>query len=45
MKSLIIGGIFGFICSIVLPEIGITTDSLDYWAIIVSGAVAIGLIS
>lgn len=45
MKTLIIGGIFGLICSIVLPKIGITIDSFDYWAIIVSGALAIGLIS
>lgn len=45
MKSLILGGIFGFICSIILPKIGITADSFDYWAIVVFGAVVIGLVT
>lgn len=43
MKSLILGGIFGVICSIVLPKIGIAVDSFSYWTIIVSGAIVIGL--
>lgn len=38
MKGLILGGIYGIIWSFVLPKVGITADSFDYWAIIVSTA-------
>lgn len=44
MKTMIAGGICGFILSIVLPKVGIEFHTAEYWLIIVSSGVLIGLL-